>query len=172
MIALLAALACSPSGQIDIDGNGSGNGGGDDTGVTDTGEEQVEPHGAAGEYTGQLGWMLPDAWDGWVVCTMEIDVTVDDEGAFSASQDCIYKEDGDEWTLPVSLEGSLDDDGDASGTITFDTWEQIDREWQINETEAELEGSSKGDELILTWESESEIGRDDYELEGWVELRR
>lgn len=172
MIALFTALACSTSGQIDITGSEGGGGGGDDTGATDTGQHNVEPHGAAGDYTGQVGWWLPEAWDGWVVCTMDVEVMVQADGTLALTQDCIYKEDGDEWTLPVSLDASLDDQGDATGAVTFETWERIDREWVITETQAELEGGSQGDTITLTWDAESELGRDTYALEGWVELFR
>ncbi len=173
LMSILFSLACvTPSGTLDVPGPGSVGAGGDDTG--DTGEEQIEPHFAAGDYDGPVGWYMPE-WD-WTICEEDIEVTVDDLGNFEGSTVCVYVTDrGAEYDLPVQIDGMLDEDGDATGTIVFDTWAiEGYQDWYIDEREAELSGTAEDDELNLEFDLLVDMGDyyGDLEVSGWVELGR
>ncbi len=166
LMSILFALACVPSaGDLDVTASNSG----DPSGADDTGEEEVEPHFAAGDYEGVLGWWIPDAWDGWVVCELDVDLTVDDEGNFAFDDVCIYKGDSGNYDMLVEFDGVFDDEGEVTGTVVFETWFE-DGGWWLEEVEADLEGDTDGEEISFEFWSEIELYGYDYELEGWIEL--
>jgi hypothetical protein len=168
----LFALACAPTGSIDV---GPGNGTDDtSTNTDDTGDVEPDPYFAAGEYDGEIGWFMPE-WD-WELCDGDMEITVDDEGNFEGSETCIYVgQRGDEYPMELSVDGVFDDDGDATGTIVFETWAVEGYEdWYLDELEAELDGGVDGDAIDLEFSTESNMGDyyGDVAVEGWISVQR
>jgi hypothetical protein len=166
LISLLFSIACTSSGTVVL-GDGTG-----DTGeVDDTGETEPEPNAAAGEYDGDLTWSLPD-WD-WTICDMGITLEVDDEGGFAMEDTCIYYgQNGGEYDLDIEIEGTIDDDGELTGEINFQSW-AIDGDYYVEDYDSELEGEVDGDEINLEFFDNADMDRyGEVPMVGFIDLER
>lgn len=143
----------------------------DDTSASsdDTGDEPVEPYFASGDYSGTLGWYMPDY--GWEICAERMDFTIDDDGNLSAEGVCEYQGQQNLYELPIELSGSFDEDGELQdGEISFDTFEYTN-DWEVNTLTTELEGTVDDDgDLVLEFETRAEMGNDgNLDVIGYVE---
>lgn len=143
----------------------------DDTSASsdDTGDEPVEPYFASGDYSGTLGWYMPDY--GWEICAERMDFTIDDDGNLSAEGVCEYQGQQNLYELPIELSGSFNEDGELQdGEISFDTFEYTN-DWEVNTLTTELEGTVDDDgDLVLEFETRAEMGNDgNLDVIGYVE---
>ena len=164
ILALL--IACAPTALTVGTPTGT-----DDTSVSgdDTDPGDVDPYFASGDYSGTLGWYMPDYQ--WEICTMRMDFAIDDEGALSAEGVCEYQGQQNLYELPIELSGSFDEDGELQdGEVNFDTFEYTS-DWEVNTLTTELEGSVDEDgDLILAFETRAEMGNDgNLDVIGYVE---
>ena len=155
ILALL--LACGPTALTVGTPTGT-----DDTSASsdDTGDDPVEPYFASGDYSGTLGWYMPDY--GWDICAERMDFSIDDEGNLSAEGMCEYEgQSGDQYDLPIELSGAFDEDGALQdGEISFDTFEYTNT-WEVNTLTTEVTGSVDDDgDLELAFETRAEMGND------------
>ena len=151
---LIALFACTNSGQLTLD---DGDGTGDDPGLDDAGgegeNEEPETHPAMGAYSGDVSAEIPE-WS-WEICAGDIDIEVDDEGAFEGSGICVAESDwaGSQET-EITVEGSIDEDGEVSGEIIY----EIPSRDGTEEREADLEGVFDDGDLDLEWVDELDWG--------------
>ncbi len=165
MITLL--FACAPvsltvGGDDTSDDTGNS---GDDTGI-------VEAHPAAGSYTdGELGYIAA-AWE-WDICsTDEIDITVGDDGSLSGTSDCLYEGSSDDYDFEINLSGTIDEDGEVEGTVTYPMWIN-GNDWELADLDADLTGEAEDGSLSLSWEGVAEQeDYDDLEITGWIDVDR
>ncbi len=165
LMSILLTLACTSSGTVVL-GDDTG-----DTGVVDTGEPEPDPNPAAGEYDGELTWSLPD-WD-WTICEMDITLEVDDEGNFAMEDTCIYYgQQGGEYDLEIEIEGSVDEDGELTGEINFQSW-AIDGDYYVEDYSSELEGEVDGDDIELEFFDNADMDRyGEIGMIGYITLER
>ena len=132
-----------------------------DTGITtdDTGGSEEEPNAAAGDYSGSIEWTIPE-YD-WEMCEGELDLNVDDDGALSAEGNCVYEGNWEDYDLAIEVEGTVSEDGEVSGTISFDSWEYND-DWILSTLEGDLSGDAEDGELDIGFEAEAYMGDDGY----------
>jgi hypothetical protein len=141
----------------------------DDTAITDDTGETPDPFFAAGDFSGSLGWYMPD-YD-WEICAERFDFEVDEEGVLSGSGSCEYEGQQNVYDLEIELTGTFDEDGDLEdGEISFDTFIYTNN-WDVDTVTAELEGTVDEDgDLQLEWETQVEMGNDgDLDVIGWAE---
>ncbi len=163
LIALL--LACEPTALT----VGAPSGTTDDTALTDDTGEVVEPHADAGDYELELGYYVPN-WD-WEICsTKGFELSVDDEGVLSASGDCLYESQQGDYPLEISMSGTVDEDGEVEGTVTYSMW-IITNDWEIDDLESDLGGTFDDGEVELWWEGEADMNGyyDDQTVIGWAQ---
>jgi hypothetical protein len=167
LFSVLFSLACTSSGTVTL-GDGTGV---DDTGVVDTGEVEPEPNAAAGDYDGDVTWSMPE-WD-WTICDMGIDLEIDDEGNFAMDDTCIYYgSQGGEYDLEITIEGSVDEDGEIEGEIEFQSW-AIDNDYYVEDFSSELSGETDDDEINLEFFDVADMDRyGEVEIVGLISLER
>lgn len=149
MTALVLLLACG-QGVIALGDEASG------PGTGDTGLEEEDPviSQAAGDYATEIYWEIPD-FD-WYICEGEdFDFTVDDDGVLTGDGECrYYGSGGGEYDMFFQVEGTVDEDGEVTGSIDFDCWEYPDDDWELNELSGEVEGNIDEDgDVQISFES-------------------
>jgi hypothetical protein len=173
-IFLLSLLACTPS-SVSLDDGASVGEDADGDGIPDDqqqGDDEPEVHFASGGWSGDMGLYIPE-WD-WEVCEGEVELEVDDDGAFVGDSLCESESDWGTREYPVEFEGTINDDGDVEGVVVVEVSWGGGGDQSI---EGELSGDAESDELVIDWISEMSFGGGnggggDAEVEGWADLER
>lgn len=168
LMSVLLTLACTSSGTVVL-----GDDTGEDTGVDDTGELEPDPNPAAGDYEGDLTWSIPEA--DWTICEMGFSLEVDDEGFFTQEDVCIYiGRDGTAYDLELNVEGQVDEDGQVSGEISFQSW-GIEgwSSYYIEDYSSDLQGEFDDGELNLEFFDLANMGNNgEMDMPGFISLER
>ncbi|HJN77378.1 MAG TPA: hypothetical protein QGF58_25870 [Myxococcota bacterium] len=160
MFLSLLLSACTP-GSIVLGGGGGDSGSPDDTGGED-------PHPHAGTYSGSIAWWMDD-WD-WVICDGEdIDVEINAVGEFSSSGLCVYYGQYDDYDMAIELDGSVTEEGEVTGEISWETW-AIYSGYELETITADLEGTVDDGELDAEFEADAYMGDyGDYPVNGAIQ---
>ena len=162
MLTLIFALACAPGTIVLTQGGGDTGalGGSDDTGAS---EPDPNPH--AGDYEGDIVWYMED-WEWWICEGEDVDFTVDDEGSFAASGTCVYYGQYDDYDMEFELVGTVDEEGDVEGEISWETWAIYD-DWTLDTLTSDLWGSVEDGDFEVSFEADSFMGDyGDYPVNG------
>jgi len=151
-------FACSPGNIVLTEAGSDGTPGvTDDTGA----EEEDQPHFAEGSYEAEVWWAIEDPGDwgyDWEMCEGEdFDMDVDAEGSFNYSGSCIYYGQQDDYDMAFEMAGSVDDDGNISGEISFDTW-GYDGGWYLDTLTGDISGEVEDGEFGFDFDAEVYMG--------------
>lgn len=126
----------------------------DDSDVTDSSETtETAPDALEGDWSGEALLSIPE-WS-WEVCSVPMTVSVAG-GAFTGEGTCTADFGwGGAYDLPFSLEGEVDDAGDATGTasIAYENWDG-----STTTFEGEVGGVVTEDEMALSWTMTLDFG--------------
>ncbi|MCP4805687.1 MAG: hypothetical protein GY913_36070 [Proteobacteria bacterium] len=164
MMLLLFTLACG-AGTVALGPSDTSS----DTGSENTGDTDQEGPSTSpweGVYEGDVGTWVPE-WE-WEFCEGDLELVVDEDGLIDGDGTCYYASDWGDYEYDIQVEGEIDEDGELSGTISFETWEEV--------VESDLRGQADDDTIEGGWDFEMYFGGggggSEQEVEGWFELDR
>lgn len=133
----------------------------------DTGEAVDEGSAYAGDYVGEISWWMQD-WD-WTICDDgDADFVIADDGSFGGSGTCVYYGQQDDYDMEWELAGSVDEDGEISGEVSWETW-AIYNNYELEAITSDLWGSVEDGDFDVEFEADSFMGDyGDYPVSGEI----